>query len=42
MHFIGMMAFELCTPVAYASELTLLSSQPALGASWLALWMSNT
>lgn len=39
MHFIGMMAFELCTPVSYSSRLTLLSSLPALAASWMALWM---
>lgn len=37
MHFIGMLAFELCTPVHYAPGLTLLSLLPSLGASWVAL-----
>ncbi len=39
MHFIGMMAFELCSQVSYASSLTLLSSIPGLAASWFALWL---
>lgn len=37
MHFIGMLAFQLCTPVTYAPGLTLLSMLPSLGASWVAL-----
>ncbi|MBC9250857.1 histidine kinase [Pseudomonas alcaligenes] len=37
MHFIGMLAFQLCTPVSYAPSLTLLSLLPSLGASWVAL-----
>lgn len=37
MHFIGMLAFELCAPVDYAPGLTLLSLLPSLGASWVAL-----
>ncbi|WP_068830723.1 PAS domain S-box protein [Pseudomonas sp. BMS12] len=37
MHFIGMLAFQLCTPVDYAPGLTLLSLLPSLGASWVAL-----
>ncbi|MFG0380701.1 PAS domain S-box protein [Pseudomonas sp. zbq_18] len=37
MHFIGMLAFELCAPVHYAPGLTLLSLLPSLGASWVAL-----
>ena len=39
MHFIGMMAFELCSSVSYDSTLTLLSSLPGLAAAWLALWI---
>ncbi len=37
MHFIGMMAFQLCTPVAYDREITMLSMLPSLAASWVAL-----
>ena len=37
MHFIGMLAFEVCAPVHYAPGLTLLSLLPSLGASWVAL-----
>ncbi len=37
MHFIGMLAFDVGTPVRYAPELTLLSLLPALLASWAAL-----
>ncbi|MEO4046659.1 PAS domain S-box protein [Pseudomonas sp. CAU 1711] len=37
MHFIGMLAFELCAKVTYAPGLTLLSMLPSLGASWVAL-----
>ncbi|MDG1582463.1 PAS domain S-box protein [Pseudomonas sp. GOM6] len=37
MHFIGMLAFELCAPVHYAPGMTLLSLLPSLGASWVAL-----
>jgi PAS domain S-box-containing protein len=37
MHFIGMLAFDLCTPVEYAPRLTLLSILPSLGASYVAL-----
>ncbi|MDG9927377.1 MULTISPECIES: PAS domain S-box protein [unclassified Pseudomonas] len=37
MHFIGMLAFQLCAPVSYAPGLTLLSLLPSLGASWVAL-----
>ena len=37
MHFIGMLAFELCTSVGYDTTLTLLSVLPAVAASWLAL-----
>ncbi|MBT1062484.1 PAS domain S-box protein [Bowmanella sp. Y26] len=37
MHFIGMLAFELCTEVNYATNLTLLSMLPSMGASWVAL-----
>ena len=37
MHFIGMLAFELCARVDYQPGLTLLSLLPSLGASWVAL-----
>ena len=37
MHFIGMLAFELCAQVTYQPSLTLLSLLPSLGASWVAL-----
>ena len=37
MHFIGMLAFNLCTTVDYGWRLTLLSLIPSVGASWVAL-----
>ncbi len=37
MHFIGMLAFELCTTVTYHLGHSLLSMLPALLASWVAL-----
>ncbi|GGW62195.1 hypothetical protein GCM10008111_17640 [Alishewanella tabrizica] len=37
MHFVGMLAFELCTPVEYAASVTLFSLLPSLLASWVAL-----
>ena len=37
MHFIGMLAFALCTPVSYSPGLTLLSMLPSVAASWVAL-----
>jgi len=37
MHFIGMLAFRLCTVVEFTPGLTLLSMLPALLASWVAL-----
>lgn len=37
MHFIGMLALQLCTPVSYSPGVTLLSLLPSLGASWVAL-----
>ena len=37
MHFIGMLAFELCTAVEYGWLLTLLSLIPGTAASWVAL-----
>ncbi|MYM71190.1 PAS domain S-box protein [Duganella sp. FT134W] len=37
MHFIGMLAFNLCTDVDYNHALTLLSVLPSLAASWVAL-----
>lgn len=39
MHFIGMMAFELCSAVTYNSTVTLLSSIPGLASAWLAMWI---
>lgn len=39
MHFIGMLAFELCTTVSYDLATTLLSMLPGLAASWTALWL---
>ncbi|MFB2640828.1 MHYT domain-containing protein [Shewanella bicestrii] len=37
MHFIGMLAFDLCSPVTYNFGLTALSLLPSIGASWVAL-----
>jgi len=37
MHFIGMLAFNLCTPVHYDHWITILSALPSIGASWVAL-----
>lgn len=37
MHFIGMLAFDLCTPVTYDFLLTVLSFLPSIAASWVAL-----
>ena len=37
MHFIGMLALELCTKVSYQVELTAVSILPAIAASWIAL-----
>ncbi|QYK08435.1 MHYT domain-containing protein [Shewanella mangrovisoli] len=37
MHFIGMLAFDLCSPVSYDFGLTVLSLLPSIGASWVAL-----
>jgi two-component system sensor histidine kinase/response regulator len=37
MHFIGMLAFQLCTQVQYDRVITALSVLPALGAAWVAL-----
>ncbi|CCK76946.1 Sensor protein [Oleispira antarctica RB-8] len=37
MHFIGMLAFDLCTTVDYGWGLTLLSLIPGIAASWVAL-----
>ena len=37
MHFIGMLAFDLCTTVDYDPGVTMLSVLPSLGASWVAL-----
>jgi len=37
MHFIGMLAFNLCTQVHYDHGITLLSALPSIGASWIAL-----
>ena len=37
MHFVGMLAFDLCTPVHYDMLQTLVSLLPSLAASWVAL-----
>ena len=37
MHFIGMLAFDLCTSVEYGWLLTFVSLFPGIGASWIAL-----
>jgi PAS domain S-box-containing protein len=37
MHFIGMLALELCTTINYRFDLTILSIIPAVSASWIAL-----
>ena len=37
MHFIGMLALELCTHVSYRLDVTALSVLPAIAASWVAL-----
>jgi len=37
MHFIGMLAFNLCTPVSYDPAITLLSMLPSVAASTVAL-----
>ena len=41
MHFIGMLAFDLCTRVDYGWLLTLLSLFPGIAASWVALSYIN-
>ncbi len=37
MHFIGMLAFDICTRVSFDPSLTLLSMLPGVAASWVAL-----
>ena len=37
MHFIGMLAFDLCTPVSYDRGVTLLSMVPSVAAALLAV-----
>lgn len=37
MHFIGMLAFRLCTPVDFAANITFVSLLPSVLASWVAL-----
>lgn len=39
MHFLGMTAFELCTPVSYSATLTGLSALPGVAAAWVALYL---
>ncbi|MDY6919978.1 MAG: MHYT domain-containing protein [Pseudomonadota bacterium] len=41
MHFIGMLAFSLCTPVTYAPGLTLISMLPSVAASGVALHLNS-
>ena len=42
MHFIGMLAFNLCTRIDYGWVLTLLSLLPGVAASWVALNYINS
>ncbi|MDC8830747.1 MHYT domain-containing protein [Alteromonas gilva] len=37
MHFVGMLAFELCTPVSYDWQITFLSMIPSVASAWIAL-----
>ena len=37
MHFIGMLAFQLCAQIAFDAHITAMSMAPALVASWVAL-----
>ena len=37
MHFLGMLALELCTPVSYDTSSTMQSDLPGVSASWVAL-----
>lgn len=39
MHFLGMLAFELCTAVSYNVGITLVSALPGIAASWVALYL---
>ncbi len=38
MHFLGMLAFGLCTPVGYEPGLTAASALPGIAAAWVALY----
>ncbi|TPV60905.1 PAS domain S-box protein [Aestuariibacter sp. GS-14] len=42
MHFVGMLAFELCTSVSYDWHITLISMFPGIGAAWVALRFLTT
>lgn len=39
MHFLGMLAFELCTAVSYDVGITLASALPGIAAAWVALYL---
>jgi len=39
MHFIGMLAFDLCTDVDYDPVATIISGVPSIAASFVALWL---
>ncbi len=39
MHFLGMLAFELCTAVSYNVGITLASALPGIAAAWVALYL---
>lgn len=39
MHFLGMLAFELCTPVSYNLGITLASALPGIASAWVALYL---
>lgn len=42
MHFVGMLAFELCTSVSYNWHITIVSMLPGIGAAWVALRFLTT
>ena len=39
MHFLGMLAFELCTAVSYNLGITLASALPGIASAWVALYL---
>jgi PAS domain S-box-containing protein len=39
MHFLGMLAFELCTAVSYNLGITIVSALPGIASAWVALYL---